>query len=360
MNDIACYIHVPFCASKCPYCDFYSLRAATSTMEKYAARCVEILSRENRYRWKTLYLGGGTPSVLPPALLSQILAAAKEKLLPGAEFTVECNPGSTTPDFCKVLAAGGATRVSLGLQSIVPRERKALGRSADLAQVQIALDCIRAAGIRNISLDVMLGIPFQNIQSLEETLQFCVGAGASHVSAYMLSLEDSTPFGKSPPVGLPCEDELAALYLHCCEWLETRGYRQYEISNFSLPGYESRHNLAYWRCEEYFAIGPSAHGFRCLDRERAENNHPHRWHYPRDLDYFLSGGAPIDDGPGGDFEERAMLALRLARGLENPPGDMLAKAKRFEAQRLLEIDERGIRLTREGFLVSNAVIGGLL
>jgi len=350
MNEIACYIHVPFCAAKCPYCDFYSLRGDATRMEAYTKRCVELIARDKRRRWKTLYMGGGTPSVLPPALLGEILGAASGQLAAGAEVTVECNPGDVTPELREVLAANGVNRVSLGLQSAVPREREALGRTAGLEQIQHALNCIRAAGIRNISLDVMLGIPGQTIQSLVETLTFCANSGAGHVSAYLLSIEEGTPFGTRAPENLPDGDAQAALYLHCCERLESLGYRQYEISNFALPGHESRHNLAYWRCEEYFAIGPAAHGY----------TEGQRWHYPRDLDYFLRGGGPIDDGPGGDFEERAMLALRLSEGLKKPPGDMLEKAKGYEQLGLLVADEEGIRLTRKGFLVSNGVIGGLL
>jgi len=365
MNEIACYIHVPFCASKCPYCDFYSLsgnalRCDASQVAAYVNRCVELLFREKRRRWKTLYLGGGTPSVLPPTLLEDLLAAARERLVPGAEVTVECNPSGVTPEFCGVLAANGVNRVSMGLQSIVPQELTALGRSAGPDQILSALACIRAVGIRDISLDVMLGIPRQSIESLEETLTFCADSGATHVSAYLLKIEEGTPFGARAPDDLPDEDAQAALYLLCCERLEAMGYRQYEISNFALPGHESRHNLAYWRCEEYFALGPAAHGFCCLDREQEERHEPHRWHYPRDLDYFLRGGAPIDDGPGGDFEERAMLALRLSEGLKNPPLDMLTKARRFEKLGLLVMEEQGIRLTPQGFLVSNWVIGGLL
>jgi len=212
------------------------------------------------------------------------------------------------------------------------------------------LRLLRAAGIQNISLDVMLGIPGQTVRSLEETLAFCAEAGAQHVSAYLLKIEEGTPFGRHEPDRLPDEDAQAELYLRCCEWLEAKGYRQYEVSNFALPGYESRHNLTYWRCEEYYAVGPAAHGFT---RGR-------RWYYPRDLDYFLRGCAPVDDGPGGDFEERAMLALRLAEGLKNPPAEMRLKAKRFAGQGLLVADGDGIRLTRQGFLVSNTVIADLL
>jgi len=353
MKEIACYIHVPFCRAKCPYCDFFSLPAEQNAMAAYVKRCAEVFltaAMEHDYRWKTLYLGGGTPSALPPELLAELLAAARKRLLPGAEATMECNPGSVTPELCETLAAGGINRVSMGLQSAIAGERAALGRTADTQQTERALRLLRAAGIQNISLDVMLGIPGQTVRSLEDTLSFCAEAGAQHVSAYLLKIEEGTPFGRRAPDGLPDEDAQAELYLHCCEWLEARGYRQYEVSNFALPGYESRHNLAYWRCEEYYAVGPAAHGFT---RGR-------RWYYPRDLERFLRGGNPVDDGPGGDFEERAMLALRLAEGLQNPPPEMRLKTERFAGQGLLVMDEEGLRLTREGFLVSNYVIGRLL
>jgi len=353
MKEIACYIHVPFCRSKCPYCDFFSLPAERDAMAAYVKKCAEVFladSLADNYRWKTLYLGGGTPSVLPLALLAELLAAAGKRLLPGTEATMECNPGSVTPELCETLAAGGINRVSMGLQSAVAGERAALGRTADIDQTKRALQYLDAVGIQNISLDVMLGIPRQTVRSLDETLSFCAEAGAQHVSAYLLKIEEETPFGRHAPEHLPDEDAQAELYLHCCEWLGEWGYQQYEVSNFALPGYESRHNSAYWRCEEYYAVGPAAHGF----------TQGRRWYYPRDLDYFLQGGDAIDDGPGGEFEERAMLALRLAEGLKNPPPEMLKKAERFADQGLLVMDKEGIRLTRDGFLVSNYVIGHLL
>ena len=340
--NASCYIHIPFCKSKCPYCDFYSL-ADTDLQEAYINRCIELLPDE---RWDTAYIGGGTPSVLAPALLGRLLSAVKC----GGEFTIECNPASVTPEFCRVLAEraaiaeGGVNRVSLGLQSAVPEERRALGRAGDLDTVKRAIEML---GIENLSLDVMLGIPGQGAKSLERTLAFCA-KHAKHISAYLLKIEPGTPFAAHPPPGLPDEDAQAALYLHACDWLERHGYAQYEISNFSLPGYESRHNLNYWRCGEYFAIGPGAHGF----------TNGRRWHYERDLEAFLRGDLPVNDGPGGDFEERAMLALRLREGIMEPSDEMRKRAAGLDGYAIL--DDKGLRLTREGFLLSNTIIGRLL
>ena len=394
MNSL--YVHIPFCASKCPYCDFYSVAprfplgashrppkgGILTKQEQFVTCCVEILQLQEN-TWRTAYIGGGTPSVLAPALLARLLAAIECE----GEFTIECIPTSITPEFCRVIAQSGANRVSMGVQSAVPSERKALGRSGGLDEITQALALLNAEGMKNLSLDVMLGIPGQSIESLTETLAFCAKY-AKHISAYLLKIEPGTPFAAHPPEKLPDEDAQAELYLHACEWLEAHGFAQYEISNFAMPGYESQHNLNYWRCGEYFAIGPAAHGF----------TQRRRWHYERDLAAFLRGDAPIDDGPGGDFEERAMLALRLNEGFQSPSARMLEQAEKLPG--LVEVistpplacghlpqggdlgnlskaavaarasplgemprSDRGgstIKLTREGFLLSNMIIGRLL
>jgi len=341
MNQQSLYLHIPFCASKCPYCDFYSIMRVARMpplQEQFVARCVEIL--RGLGPWHTAYIGGGTPSVLAPDLLARLLGAIDCE----GEFTIECNPTSVTPEFCEVIRQGGINRVSLGVQSAIPEERRALGRSGDLETITRAIHML---GLENLSLDVMLGLPGQTIESLTETLAFCA-KHARHISAYLLKIEPGTPFAAHPPGKLPDEDAQAEFYLYACEWLEFHGFAQYEISNFAVPGYESRHNLNYWHCGEYFAIGPAAHGFT---RGR-------RWHYERDLTAFLRGGAPVDDGPGGDFEERAMLALRLNEGFKLPSARMIEQARKLPG--LVQVNGNCISLTREGFLLSNTIIGKLL
>ena len=336
-RNASLYIHVPFCARKCPYCDFYSLRCdGREQQHEYIERCIEVLrATEGGRPYNTAYIGGGTPSVLQPELLTTLLHAIQCS----GEFTIECNAASATREFAQVIRAGGVNRVSMGLQSIIPSERKALGRTAEFVLPEL--------GIENLSLDVMLGIPRQTLQSLQRTLEFCARAGAKHMSAYLLKLEPGTPFAQNPP-NLPCEDQQAELYLFACDWLARHGYAQYEISNFALPGYESQHNLNYWRCGEYHAIGPGAHGFTS----------GRRWHYLRDLQAFLRGAPPTDDGEGGDEEERLMLALRLTEGIAQPTVDMRERAKLMDDYVIC--DEHGLRLTRAGMLLSNAVIGKLL
>ncbi|MCL2107426.1 MAG: radical SAM family heme chaperone HemW [Oscillospiraceae bacterium] len=354
-KELGCYVHIPFCNGKCPYCDFYSLPRAMELREAYAVLCAErLLEAASRgMRWRTLYLGGGTPSVLEPRQLDRILAAAGKALLPEAELTVECNPSSVTPALCEVLRARGVNRVSLGLQSVVERERQILGRQSGGKEVARAVTLIKQAGIQNLSLDVMLGIPFQTERSLAGTLAFCRDTGAAHISAYLLHIEAGTAFARETPPGLPDEESQRSLYLYACEWLERAGYAQYEISNFARPGYESRHNLLYWSCGAYFAVGPGAHGY----------TDGVRWHCAPDLAAFLAGAPPVVDGPGGDWAERAMLRLRLCEGLREADGIPQATrlaAEMLEPHGLVRSDERGIRLTREGFLLSNMVIGRLL
>ncbi len=379
-TPVGCYIHIPFCRSKCPYCDFYSLRGDAALHARYAD-CVAQRLREAAdvgWRWSSIYVGGGTPSALALAALDLILSAALEgrkgddaftgervqdeftgERVQG-EFTVECNPGDVTPELCALLAARGVNRVSLGLQSADDAERRALGRRSGAEQARLAIDLLRAKGIENISIDVMLGIPRQTKESLRQTLAFCAEAGATHISAYLLKLEPGTSFSQRPPQALPDEDEQCALYLAACGWLEDYGYRQYEIANFCQPGRESRHNLLYWNAEPYYAVGPGSHGF----------TGGQRWFYERNLEGFLAGAKSLAEGPGGDLAEYVMLRLRLTEGLREElltarfghiiPPALRRAAQPLERLGLVREDAGGVALTREGFLLSNRVIGQLL
>ncbi len=362
---IGLYLHIPFCRSKCPYCDFYSMRGNDGEMDAYmCALRLKISESAETLQCKadTLYIGGGTPSVLGAERLKTLVGQTKADFLTdGAEITVECNPYGLSPDFFAVLAEAGVNRVSIGLQSAVDSERRALGRLSDADGVRAAVLSAQRAGIANISLDVMLGIPRQTAQTLAETLDFCLSLGVPHLSAYILKIEAGTPFEKRrDALALPDDDQTADLYLQLCETLTQNGILQYEISNFARPGFESRHNLKYWHCEEYLGLGPAAHSF--LDGKR--------FYYPRDLRGFLDGKPPVPDGTGGDFTEYAMLALRLCEGLSEKnvqtrfghgiPQAMRSRAAPLAAHGLLLADESGIRLTRTGFLVSNAVLAELL
>ncbi len=355
---------MPFCASKCPYCDFYSLRGTPEDFDRYALACGARISEELSRRdlmIDTLYFGGGTPSVIGAERLAGLLDAAGKHLTADCEITAECNPSGVDLDFFRELFSAGFNRISMGMQSAVDSERRALGRLADAQKVARAVASAKEAGFENISLDLMLGVPGQTAESLDRSLNFCLDCGIKHISMYILKIEEGTVFYKRKnALDLPDEDAQCDLYLQAFDRLEKGGFRQYEISNAAIPGFESRHNLKYWNGEEYLGLGPAAHSF--MDGKR--------FFFPRDTEYFINGGTPIDDGEGGGFEEYAMLRLRLTEGLTETgvrerfgfsiPGKMRAAAEKFQGTGLAVVDGEGIRLTRQGFLLSNRIIGELL
>jgi oxygen-independent coproporphyrinogen-3 oxidase len=313
-------------------------------------------------RADTLYFGGGTPSLLGAARLNHILAAARRSFgLSDDEITAEVNPSADPGDFFMELRAGGFNRVSVGLQSADDGELRLLGRGHTAAQAARTVEAAQKAGFGNLSLDLMLAVQGQTEESLARSAAFCGELGAKHVSAYLLQIEPGTVYARDRErLDLPGEEKAASLYLLAVSELEKLGYRQYEISNFARPGYESRHNLKYWHCEEYLGIGPSAHSF-------ADGK---RFHYGRSLRDFLRGEPPVQDGEGGDFEEYAMLRLRLTEGLTDEaclarfghpvPERMKAAARRYETGGLTVCAENGFRFTPEGFLLSDALTAEIL
>lgn len=369
MRNIGLYLHIPFCKSKCPYCDFYSFSGKETQKDEYTSALRErILSSISALQSKdvckadTLYIGGGTPSVLGAKNLATLVNTCNTGFLTdNAEITVECNPYGLDEDFFKILYDCGVNRISLGLQSAVDGERRILGRLSNKEQVEFAVKTAQKAGFKNITLDVMLGIPQQTEKSLAETLDFCVSLNVPHISAYMLKIEENTHFYKMKhKYNFPDDDFTADLYLQMCETLESNGLMQYEISNFSKSGFESRHNLKYWHCEEYLGLGPSAHSF--LDGKR--------FYFDRDFESFMKGNPPIQDGFGGDFTEYAMLNLRLVEGLNenkvferfghNIPKSLYEKSKIFIDNGYMIANESGLALTRKGFLLSNSILSEIL
>ena len=361
-KPIGLYLHIPFCKGKCPYCDFYSVAPQKGVTDSYVAALCRKISEENRI-YDTVYFGGGTPSLLGADNVALILSHIR--MTENCEITLECNPSDTGGkdsafDFKKA-AQSGVNRISLGLQSAVDTERKALGRRGGCEDVTRAIARAKAAGITNISLDLMLGIPNQTKESLLESVEFCKNSGATHVSAYILKIEEGTFFHKKKDsLILPDDDETSELYLEAVRALEAAGFAQYEISNFSKEGFESRHNLKYWRCEEYLGIGAAAHSF-------ADGK---RFYYERSIADFIDGKPPVDDGDGGSEEEYIMLALRLTEGLvfsdyesrfgKKPSDGIISEARLLEKHGLLTVDGKKIALTKQGFLLSNAVICRLL
>ncbi len=362
---IGLYLHVPFCEKKCAYCDFYSSFVTEDLLDAYEKRLIRVI-----YEWggrvdrpiRTVYFGGGTPSLLGRRLPG-VMQAVREAfaLLPQAEITLEMNPGNRVEPVLENARKAGVNRLSIGAQSGDDQVLALLGRRHTAADTLFCVAEARKAGFHNLSLDLMLGLPHSTRESLRKDAEFLLAAAPEHLSAYLLKIEPNTLFArKRAELLLPDEDEQAEQYLLLCEILRENGWRHYEISNFCREGFESRHNIIYWRDEEYLGIGPSAHSF--LNGKR--------FYYPRDLRAFLKGNRPLPDGEGGGWEEYIMLALRLKEGLvfsrlqerfgKRPGAAAAERLAPYRKAGLLTLDERSIALTERGMLVSNSLITEIL
>ncbi len=354
LTNLGLYLHIPFCKRKCAYCDFYSAIFTEELTDKY----IQALKRELK-QWggnlnrpiDTIYLGGGTPSLLNHRL-PELLDCVRQnfKVIDNAEITLEINPQGDMYEVLENAKKAGVNRLSIGVQSSDDDELQILGRTHSKADAKNTVKTARSLGFSNISLDLMLGLPNSDKNTLKQSLDFLISLTPEHISGYILKIEENTAFKKcEEALDLPSEDEICDQYLFMCEHLKKNAFSHYEISNFAKKGYESRHNLKYWRCEEYLGIGPSAHSF--VDGKR--------FYYPRDLKAFISGNSPIPDGDGGDQQEKLMLALRLSDGIsaENLPEH---KTLLFVKNGLATIENGNFSLTNKGMLVSNQVITELL
>lgn len=354
MKNKGLYIHVPFCKSKCLYCDFYSgTRISGSIIQDYKSAVLRNIPEETV---GSAYFGGGTPSIMPAEFFGCVLRRCN--IAENAEITVECNPGTVNGGYFISLMSEGVNRVSIGIQSFNSGELSRLGRIHSPEEAKRAVYDAYEAGFRNISADIMLGIPGQTLKTLDSTLNMLSGLPLSHISAYMLKLEKNTPLYNQSPELLD-DGFLAELYLHTAVFLSENGFFQYEISNFAKTGSECRHNLNYWRCGEYYGIGPSAHSF----------TGGVRYACGKDLSAFIASDVQenkITDPDCGGFEERAMLALRLVGDgfdLSEYPSErekMLKKAALLAKAGFLNINGDKISLTPEGCLVSNRIIYELI
>ncbi|WP_049962766.1 radical SAM family heme chaperone HemW [Ruminococcus sp. HUN007] len=364
MVNTGLYIHVPFCIKKCPYCDFYS--AAGCSESEYGQYTSAVIRNIQNYLEKypeivfdTVYFGGGTPSVMPVSFFRDVLESLKHNLDDGAEITAELNPGTAGEEKLAGIRQSGVNRLSLGIQSAVDSELRDLGRIHNFREAETAVSLARKAGFSNISGDLMTGIKGQTEETLMKSVNALADLELDHISSYMLKIEQGTEYfrnGISSEV--PDEEKTAELYLLSVKTLADRGYHQYEISNFSRPGYESRHNLKYWHCDDYIGIGPSAHS--CFGGKRYE--------VPRDLSKFIKEKNQQEiineDHPCGFFE-KAMLALRLTEGIDlnNYPEEapsVLKQAEKLAGTGLVKCRNGVVSLTAEGFLLSNEIISRLL
>lgn len=352
--SIGIYFHIPFCLKKCGYCDFYSFEPFGDITNRYAFSLINRLYKyPSNIKVDTIYFGGGTPSILTCEQISRIISACYEhfSVSDNAEISMESNPKSADEKKLAGFLEAGITRLSVGIQSLNDAELRRLGRAHSASQAQSFVIEAYNLGFRNISCDIMLGIPEQTKKSLNSTLFYLCELPINHISAYMLKIEKNTPFfNMKNALALPDEDEICTTYLETVEFLASMGFEQYEISNFAKSGFECRHNLKYWRCEEYIGIGASAHSFFNGKRYAAEN----------DADGFLNNHDIeyiIDDG--GSQEEKIMLGLRLSKGvpIKYLPHPLCQKF--ISLGLMLKIGDN-VRLTPKGFLVSNEIIASLL
>lgn len=373
-NTLGVYIHIPFCASKCGYCDFYSLAGCGKMMGKYQEalekHIAESASTFSRFFIDTVYFGGGTPSYFGARRLCSIFNTLKRsgRVLKTAEVTVEVNPDSITKRDLKLLRSEGVNRISIGMQSADDDLLRLIGRRHNFKQVQLAVKNARAAGFDNISLDLIFGLPSQTREEWADTLGKALALRPTHLSCYGLKLEEGTPMYRyaGSPV-LPSDDDQADMYLYTVETLERYGYHQYEISNFSKKGCESRHNLKYWSLEDYVGFGPAAHS--CVDGVR--------YSYIADLDGYISGvlgeKSIIDEYEKVDRLDRAaeylMLGLRRSVGISREEYLSIYRSdfdaiedlfKSFEKQGWAKNNQGRWSFTPSGFLLSNQLIGAVL
>lgn len=375
-KNLGIYVHIPFCRSKCEYCDFYSLGGGRSKelMDRYLHALVthirETAALAPDYVVDSVYFGGGTPSFYGADGLKRIFAEIDRRfnVAKDCEVSFEANPDSVNGIALKKLRAAGFNRMSLGVQNDTDEVLKALGRPHNYAQAVQAVEKAREAGFENVSVDLMYGLPNQTREKWMKTLRNVLDLKPEHVSCYGLKVEPGTPlYTYQDGANLPDDDQQADMYLYAVETLESFGYMQYEISNFAREGMACRHNLKYWTGGEYIGFGPSASSDFAGKRFTAA----------ADLETYIQGvlnkGAVLSECETIAARERAgeylMLRLRIAEGIseEEYVGQFLLPFKPlerglqiFEKQGLAVREEGRWRLTPKGFLLSNQIIGAML
>lgn len=378
MGPQAVYIHIPFCAHKCHYCDFTAylmdgqpvdayLKALEQEMEQWTAQVPpgEISS---------IYIGGGTPTVLSPQQMEQLLANIRRSFphwSAEVEFTVEANPETISRPLLEVLYAGGVNRLSFGAQTFRPHLLQQIGRAHGVKEIIEAFVMAREVGFGNLSLDLMFGLPNQRVADMQHALEETLALQPEHLSCYSLKIEERTPFyqwerqGRLP---LPTEDEEFSMYQLTRQFLAAQGYQQYEISNFSLPGWESEHNSAYWRNDAYYGLGAGAHGY--VQGQRHANVKSIREYIAQSE----RGQLPIAEQYAVSLQEQMedfmILGLRLMRGvsrevfyqryqqsLDQVFGKVIAQ---LQEKGLLATEEQRLYLTEKGILFGNEVFAAFL
>lgn len=366
-KTLGLYIHIPFCLSKCIYCDFYSLPRGRWQMDRYVdALCRHLREASEKcreYRVDTVYCGGGTPTCLGPERLSRILETVQESydVDPAGELTMEANPESAMdPGALSILRRAGFNRVSLGVQSADDEILHRLGRQHSFGDVGKAVAAIREAGFRDLSMDLIYGLPGETMEIWQDTLEKVTALEPEHLSCYGLQVEEGTPLWKlRERLTIPDDDAQADMYLYMVDYLRGKGFAQYEVSNFAKEGFYSRHNMKYWILSPYLGFGPGAHA----------DFGGQRFSWPRDLEKYclaVESGIRIPEDPQPiSAEERrreyVLLGLRTVHGIcaQEYAGDFgpLEQVLRKYAAWGYTVEEKGRwHLTPKGFLVSNGII----
>jgi oxygen-independent coproporphyrinogen-3 oxidase len=382
--SLGLYISVPFCRTKCSYCNFASDVFSRAVFERYVERVAADIERAAETAELTggvfersvdsIFLGGGTPTILDIAQLERLFVTISQKfsVQNGAEITVECAPGTLSPGMIETLRRCGVNRVSLGVQSFVDTEAASVGRQHKRATVLDDMARLRAAGIENINIDLIAGLPHQTAESWEFSIAEAIATGAPHVSVYMLEVDEDSRLGRELMAGgtkyhahfVPDDELTADFYETACERLNAAGVRQYEISNFARDGQESRHNLKYWTRQPYMGFGVDAHSMLIS----VSNGHEAvRIASPDSLEEYVAGKAPKKTPVPvqAALEEAFFLGLRLNRGVdlkavaaefgEGATGALSATISECVASELVHRSGDVIRLTQRGRLLSNEV-----
>lgn len=365
VKELELYIHIPFCVQKCAYCDFLSAPADENTRQKY----VDALKQEiqgykkiyQNYNVTTVFLGGGTPSILNPVQIEEIFSALHDsfQITEGAEITIEVNPGTVTEEKLQAWKGAGINRISIGLQSTEDRELRMLGRIHDHQQFLDTWGLVRRAGMENVNVDLISAVPGQTLESWQRTLRKTAELGPEHLSVYSLIIEEGTPFydryGKAPKPSLPDEETERLMYEETGKILKEYGYARYEISNYAKPGYVCRHNLGYWNRTDYKGFGLGAASL--LNNVRTANQTKF-WEY-------LKGnreGSAERLSKQAIREEHFFLGLRKTEGVA--PGEYREHYQelitRLKEQGLLKEEDAKVRLTDFGIDVSNYVLAQFL
>lgn len=365
------YVHIPFCESRCVYCGFFS-----TTERNLRERYVDALCRELELRraecaagWRTVYVGGGTPSQLPPSLLGRLFSAIDTSQ--AVEVTMECNPDDLSADFCEALAQLPVNRVSMGAQTFSEERLRFLRRRHKADDVRTAVERLRRVGIDNVSVDLMYGFPSETMDDWRHDIRCALALGVGHISAYCLTVEDGTPLRRMQlegRVGEQDEETARAMYYELIDNLARAGYEHYEISNFAIPGLRSRHNSSYWDGTPYMGIGAAAHSYD--GRTRSWNVADLRA-YIYDIE---AGRLPSERevlSPDERYDDAVMLRLRTSQGISLAQVEagfgraaadyLLRNARKHVCAGLLERTADGhLRLTREGLFVGDMVTADLM